>query len=404
MSRPLRIAHLAFSALPATVGGLEVVVDSVIRHQQALGHQPTLVTRWKQWQAFQQEDYPYRALPLPPRSKTSSQPFHSVGQRWPVAVAVQWHQWRHRFDLWHIHWLYPTGWMVYDALVRAGVPVVMTPHGADLQVDLDTGYGFRQFPEHDRRVRELVPKAKALTAISASLECSLLELNADPTRIFRNPNGVDVPRIRAARERREAVRAQMGIERGTALILSVGRNDPNKGLHFIPAILARLSSEKRSIHWVIVGKDTETLRPLMEAEGVENHVRLLAPIRGSASSHDFPPDELAGLYAAADVFAFPSIKEGFGMVLLEAMAAGTPVVGNDVSGVRDVIVDGVDGLLCRPRDPEAMADAIGRILDHPALAASLSKAGLEKAAAHDWPVVARRYLDLYRSLVDRSHR
>lgn len=399
MSRPLRIAHLAFSALPATVGGLEVVVDSVIRHQQALGHQATLVTRWKQWGAFQREDYPYRALPLPPRPNTSPQAFSSVGQRWPVAAAARWHQWRHRFDVWHIHWLYPTGWMVHDALVRAGVPVVMTPHGADIQVDLDTRYGFRQFPRHDRRVRELVPKAGALTAISASIERSLLELGADPSHVVRIPNGVDAARIKTAREKREAARARLGVGSGTAIVISVGRNEPRKGFQFVPATLARLIAQGRSVCWIIVGSGTEALNSAMEAANVGSHVRLLPPVRGEMGSHDFPPDELAEFYAAADVFAFPSMKEGFGMVLLEAMAAGTPVVGNDVSGIRDVIVDGVDGVLCRPRDPEAMANAIGRVLDDPALAASLSNAGLAKAAAHDWPIVTQQYLDLYRSLI-----
>jgi glycosyltransferase involved in cell wall biosynthesis len=77
MSRPLRIAHLAFSAQPASVGGLEVVVDRLIRQQIALGHDVTLVTRWKQWKVLQRAGFPYRSLPLPPRlpaSKSSSNP------------------------------------------------------------------------------------------------------------------------------------------------------------------------------------------------------------------------------------------------------------------------------------------------------------------------------------------
>jgi len=133
--RPLRIAHLAFSALPRTVGGLEIVVDSLIRNQMEAGHDVRLVTRWRQYRALRDAGFPYPALPLPPYQRLDSRPFRSVGPRWPVAAAVRWHQWRHRFDLWHIHWLYPTGWMAHDALVRAGAPVVMTAHGADLQVE-----------------------------------------------------------------------------------------------------------------------------------------------------------------------------------------------------------------------------------------------------------------------------
>ena len=81
--------------------------------------------------------------------------------------------------------------------------------------------------------------------------------------------------------------------------------------------------------------------------------------------------------------------ESFGIVLVEAMAAGLPVVASDIPGYREVVRDGVDGLLVPPRDPAAVAAAVGTILDDPALADRLAAAGRERAARFDWSVRGR---------------
>ena len=403
MSRTLRIAHLAMSAQPASVGGLEVVVDRLIRQQQALGHDVTLVTRWKQWKALQLADFPYRSLPLPPRLP-ASMPFYSVGMRLPVDLAVRYHQWREKFDLWHIHWLYPTAWMAHGALTSSGTPMVVTPHGADLQVEELTGYGFRRYAKHDKRVRDLAPKIQAVTAISDSIYDCLLELAVDADQITRIPNGVDAERIDAARSARAQTRVQLGLDQSTPLILTVARNETRKGLHLIPEIVANLMNDGREIRWIIVGAGVTALAELVRFKGVADKIDLKPPIKNSPGCAQFPPQALAELYAAADVFAFPSLSESFGLVAIEAMAAGTPFVGNNVPGIRDVVTNEVDGLLCDPGNPKDMAAAICRLLDNRALAAKLREGGLKTAREHDWAKVAERYDALYQSITDRRTR
>lgn len=398
----MKIAHLSMSTLPTTVGGLEVVVDRLAQHQVSAGHDVTVVTRWQQWKALREFGVPYEALGLLPFKALSKQPFRSVGPKFPLAASVYWHQLRHRFDVWHIHWLYPTGWMANDVLKGMGVPVVMTAHGADLQVDLSTGYGYRQFPKHDRRVRRLVPEIDTLTAISETIAEELVRLGADPSRVHRIANGVDATRIGAMLDRREAIRSELGIAKDTTLVISVGRNEPRKGFHFIPETLARLRDDGRKVIWLMIGQETASLAPQLEDKGVSDLARLLPPIRGDVAEGKFPPDELAGIFVASDIFAFPSMSEGLPLVSIEAMAAATPIVGNDVPGIRDMVDDGINGLLCEPGNPAAMAKAIGKVIDDPALARRLGEAGIEKARAHDWSIIAEQYLDLYETLSGRS--
>jgi glycosyltransferase involved in cell wall biosynthesis len=403
--RPLRIAHLTFSALPRTVGGLEIVVDSLIRNQAEAGHAVTLVTRWKQYRAFRGAGFPYPALSLPPNLRFYTDPLGPVGPRWPVAAAVRWHQWRHRFDIWHIHWLFPTGWMAHDALVRAGVPVVLTAHGADIEVERTTRYGFRLNSEHDRRVRAMVPRVACLTAISASVESIYLELGAAREHIHRIPNGVDARRIADSDADVSLERRRLGIPPDANVVISVGRNEPRKGFQYIPEMLAHLLKHGRNIVWIVIGAKSDELRPIAEEHGTLAAMRLLPPVGGGPNpAREFPPPSLVRLYRSADVFAFPSMMESFGLVALEAMAAGLPVVVNDVPGLRDVVSDDVDGLLCRAGDPASMAESIGRVLDDADLRNRLVANGRRKSMAHDWTSIASQYLDLYRELITGTAR
>jgi phosphatidylinositol alpha-mannosyltransferase len=114
-----------------------------------------------------------------------------------------------------------------------------------------------------------------------------------------------------------------------------------------------------------------------------------------------PNVELPPIHAACDLYLGPSIGgESFGIVVIEAMAAGLPVVVSDTPGYDEVVTDAVDGLLVPPRDVGALAGAAGRVLDTPDLAARLAAAGRARAAAFDWSVVIEQIEACYREALD----
>ena len=113
--------------------------------------------------------------------------------------------------------------------------------------------------------------------------------------------------------------------------------------------------------------------------------------------------DLPRYYASADVFCSPATGgESFGIVLLEAMAAGAPVVASDIDGYRDVVAHEQEGLLTTPRDPGAVASAIRRIADSPDLAARLSAAGRETAAGYRWQVIASDVEEYYYQCIEEA--
>ena len=113
-------------------------------------------------------------------------------------------------------------------------------------------------------------------------------------------------------------------------------------------------------------------------------VRSRVQLAGTVSHAD-----LAGYYAAADVFVAPATGgESFGIVLVEAMAAGLPVVASAIPGYDEVVRDGVDGLLVPPTDPRALAAGVEKLLTDPGLARSFGQAGSRRAEAYSWDRVA----------------
>lgn len=183
------------------------------------------------------------------------------------------------------------------------------------------------------------------------------------------PNGVDLKRF-APRPPSGAVRASLGVPPSAPVALSIGRHVPEKGYRHLVDAAARLERARPGVHWVLVG----------DGEG-RGELEAQARRLGLASRVHFTGwrDDVADVLALADVFVLPSESEGFGRVLVEAMAMGRPVVATEVGGVPDVVVAGETGLLVRPTDPVALADAVQALLADPARAARLGAAGRARA-------------------------
>jgi len=172
-------------------------------------------------------------------------------------------------------------------------------------------------------------------------------------------------------------------ERPGPSILFVGRHEPRKGLGVLLEAMSSLPPDTRL--WVAgSGPDTEALRattvddPRIEWIGRVDDREKASRLRG------------------ADVFCAPSVRgESFGVVLLEAMAAGTPVVASDLPGYRNVARGGADAMLVAPDDPKALAAGLLRVLDDDATARRLVASGRDRSDAFSMDRLAQRYLDIY---------
>ena len=201
------------------------------------------------------------------------------------------------------------------------------------------------------------------------------------------PNGVDVPRFAGAVP---VARWQDGVPS----VLFVGRLEPRKGvLDLLKAhrILRKTGSGNRLL---IVGSGPQEreARRYVATRGLQE-VELLGRVSD---------DEKAQLFRTVDVFASPATGgESFGIVLLEAMAAGAPIVASDIHGYKGVVRRGREGLLVPPHEPKELAKAIARLLGDPDLRAEMSAAGRLRAEAFSWPRVAARVEEYYGFVIRR---
>jgi phosphatidylinositol alpha-mannosyltransferase len=180
---------------------------------------------------------------------------------------------------------------------------------------------------------------------------------------------------------------------GPPRILFVGRFDPRNALDTMLDAARILADEGRDFVLQVVGDGP--LRPKYhhqaKALGVDDRVEWLGLL----------DKERPRLYREATVFAVPCVLASFGVVLLEAMASGTPVVCADNIGFRQVIRDGAPGRFVPPRDAAALAAGIAQLLDDPATRADWGARGRELAVEqYAWPTIARRVEDLYREIID----
>jgi glycosyltransferase involved in cell wall biosynthesis len=205
-------------------------------------------------------------------------------------------------------------------------------------------------------------------------------------------NAVDEHRF-AAPINREEIRASIGIPPHAKLILSVGRLIEQKGHTFLLRALPLVLGEVPDVFVAIAG-DGELREPLREEArrlGIANRVKLLG------ARHDVP-----NLLRSADVFVFPSLYEGQGLVLFETIFARLPIVASDVGGIPDAIEDGETGLLAQPGNPESLAKALIRMLRDGQLRKKVSDEAFRRYSNRTVGESAKRLAEVFGKLYDRK--
>lgn len=181
-----------------------------------------------------------------------------------------------------------------------------------------------------------------------------------------------------------------GYREGGPTVLFVGRLEPRKGLVYLVRAFLRLKPSFPRLRLLIVGRDHKHQQEKLMAM-VPPRLRPDLLFVGAVPQQDLP-----SYYASADVFCAPSLGgESFGIVLVEAMAVGLPVVCSNIGGYRDLVRDDREGLLVPPRDPEALAAALAALLDNPARRAALGEVATQTAARYAPGVVAGQVVEVY---------
>jgi D-inositol-3-phosphate glycosyltransferase len=243
-------------------------------------------------------------------------------------------------------------------------------------------------PERIEVERRVAREADAVIATCRDEVAELLDDGADPARLHVVPCGVELERFGPLGPRSGPWRP------GTVRLLSVGRLVERKGVETLVDALALLPEAELVVAGgpsapdLVGDPHVRRLRAAAERAGVLPRLHVLGRV---------PHDQAAELMRAADLVLTVPWYEPFGIVPLEAMACGTPVVASAVGGMLDTVVEGVSGVLVPPRDPVAVADAVRRLLADPAALARLGVSAANAVSArYSWAAVAEATEHVYR--------
>jgi phosphatidyl-myo-inositol alpha-mannosyltransferase len=270
------------------------------------------------------------------------------------------------FDVVHVHEP-PAPLVSWDAATFRGAPVVGTFHA----------YSTKAFPNH---VASLLGARRIFNQLSARIAVS--EAAAWTGRRWFGgdyvvvPNGVDV----------DAAPAEPKLEADHLRLVFVGRAEERKGLPVLLTAFEALVEHVPSTLTVIGADPEEVFRRVTDPEAA-SRIDVLGKVSDARLWREL---------GDADVLCAPSLAgESFGMVLIEAMAAGTPVVASRIAGYRDVVTDEVDGILVPPADPQALAEELQRLWHEPERRTAMGEAGRESAQRYAWPRIADEVTTVY---------
>ena len=298
------------------------------------------------------------------------------------------------YDVVHSHyWL--SSWVGRELSQALAVPHVVTFHTLSL-IKMQSRAGEIEQSERSVVETEVIATADRIIAFSPHERDAMVRLYAaDASKINLVPCGVDLEVFRPLNQK--SVRSSLGLN-GEKILLYVGRVEPIKGLDLLVETAAQMDSEE-GVRMMVVGADVNGDREM-------DRVRQLAKERDLEDKIDFvgqvDHDDLPLYYNAADVCVVPSYYESFGLVALESMACGTPVVATRVGGLSTIIHHGRTGYLKSWRCPEAFANSVEMIISSDGLQQSMGEAARKRAEGMGWDNVAALMWDEYTALTGNT--
>ncbi|ADO71094.1 glycosyltransferase family 4 protein [Stigmatella aurantiaca] len=389
----LRICFISRRFFPA-ISGMSVYALNLVKELVACGHDVTMVSQYRN-DAAGASVYGGGPPPGIPGARVlgrESQGEQRINAGLPASfeqdvedmVATVEREHRERpFDLIHAQYGYPCGLAALEASRRLGLPNVVSIQGGDGHW-VGTCCG-----THKQAMLAVLGHSGALLIGSRTFAEEVQGHHGTPLERFTFvPGATDTRRFHPRKD------SAPGALKDPPVLLYHGRVDARKGvMELLDAVKQLVLRDRRRLKLLVsgIGPDVNAVKARVADEGLQDSVELT----GYSAYEDAPE-----LYRRGDLFVSPTYAEGFSNTILEAMATGLPIVSTRAVGVLDCLEDGRNGLLVPPRDANALAEAIARVLDDAALRRRLARTALEEARAlYSWQAVGRQIQQVYADLL-----
>jgi len=237
----------------------------------------------------------------------------------------------------------------------------------------------------------LVNDADAIIALTEDMKSRLQKFAH--RNIYVIPNGIDLKKFENLS--RDNIQHTLQTKKGEQFLIFVGRLRPEKGMQYLIEAMRLIRNKRSSVRLIIVGEGPEEygLKRLVEQLNLEHCVTFMGNV---------PNEKVPKYMAIADVFILPSLSEGLPIALLEAMAAGLPIIATRVGGIPCVLEDGKNGLLVNPGSSSDLAEKILMLMRSPELMKKMSEANREKSRSYSWENIVSQLEKLLNEVVAKK--
>lgn len=382
MDDSLRICLIS-KQFPPGVGGAETYAYELANGLAELGHEVDVYTQWIDSPDEESDVHENVSVHRICKARRKLVTFETLWFSFRARRVVDFED----YDVIH-GTMMPASTIAVTPLQDIEAPVVLTSHGTSIgetkAVALETAADYLlKYCFHPMNVvMDYVASRDADRVIAISnhaYEQLTRSYRLDDDDVEMIPHGVDIHRFYPRQERHPSV------DSDKLSLLYVGRLGARKGLGLALRALARIDTDDVEFLIAGTGRHEERLRELAQELGIQKQVRFL----GYVDDADLPE-----LYSSADVFILPSKYEGFGLVLLEAIACGTPVIGVDAGGIPTAVDDGVDGCVVE-RNEGSLAGAIEEMIQDDQMREEMGKASIQGRESRSWDRAIQQTENVY---------
>ncbi len=289
------------------------------------------------------------------------------------------------FDLIHAHYLFPTSSIALIPHLLRRKPLILTAHGSDVKLG-----------KKNKLIRKFITyscqRASFVITVSNSLAQEVKKNYKIPSEKIKIINcGVNTEKF--VPQEKRSLRKELNLPQDNWILIFVGNLIPIKGLDILIEAFFQIVKERNKVLLIIIGKGQ------MEKE-ISKRIDEFK-LKGKVKLAGFKPhNELPKWLGASDILILPSLEEGFGLVALEAMSCGLPVVASQVGGLREFIENEKDGFLVKPGNSKEIAEKVKLLINNKNLYQRISKTAREKALKYDIKKQAKKIKVLYDKLVN----
>ena len=365
--KKLKIAIISSTYLPS-IGGSQIGIHNICLGLIKLGHEPIIIIPYGCYRKLKKQKWSlsYKIIPLPPKILRLYFFLPDIFIYF-IKNYLKFLNLYFNFDFWIANMAYPSGVVLSRTFpkLKNNFTSVLCP-GEDIQIDYEINYGLRIDKKINNQVTKYLPNINNFIALTESVKLEFSKLGINSKIIHEIPYGVNSDDL-LIKEDKIILRTKHNIDKKKFIFLCVGRNHPKKNFQLLNKIVSHLKNKNlnQKFQIIVIGKDSSLLQDDIIKSENEKYFLLREEI-GSLDKKNpkFPSTLLSEYYNLSDCFLFPSNLETFGIVLVEAMMTGLPVITTNAPGCKDVVRNLTDGLVFDKNDYKSAANLMQTLINN----------------------------------------